>query len=190
VGFLLIIQLRNIILNQSTIENRILHKAYDRNHRRIEPFIYPYDLGFKENIRQIFNWRDCFNLVGDGLIWPVRTDCDQYTLTREQLEQKFEKRQSAIRYKIIKSYNGSFFPLNYGLYTCLCVPCSNETRISIKQGDYILVTRWERYWLYGDYIKSNKHLHGWVPRCCVYELLDEDDLSWGMKDKTTWNKSL
>ncbi len=67
--------------NQTTIESCILRKARARHHRRIEPFIYPYNLGFKQNLRQIFN------RVGDGLTWPVRSDCDQYTLTREQLEQ-------------------------------------------------------------------------------------------------------
>jgi palmitoyltransferase len=155
--------------NQTTIENWILRKARDRDHRRIEPFIYPYNLGFKENFRQIFN------LVGDGLTWPVRIDCDQYTLTREQLEQKFEKRQRAVRYKIITSYNGSFFPLIYDLHTCICIPYSNETRISVKQGDYVVVTRWENYWLYGTCITSNEYVDGWFPRCCVDEKFDIED---------------
>ncbi len=81
---MLIIQLRNILRNQTTIENQIVRKARDRE--RIKPFIYPYNLGFKENFRQVFNW----NLIGNGLIWPVRSGCDQYTLTREELKQKFE----------------------------------------------------------------------------------------------------
>jgi palmitoyltransferase len=165
----LIIQLRNRIRNQTTIENWILCKARDRDHRRIEPFIYPYDLGFKENLRQIFT------LVGDGLTWPVRADCDQYTLTREELEQNFEKRQRAVRYKIIKSYNGSFFPLNYDLRTCICIPCSNEPRISVKKDDNVLVTRWEDYWLYGNCIKSTDNIRGWFPRRCVNEIFNLDD---------------
>jgi hypothetical protein len=171
---LLIVQLRNIIRNQSGIENWILRKARDRC--RIEPFIYPYHLGFKENVRQVFNWSDYLNLIGDGLTWPVRANCDQYVLTREQLEQKYEKRQRSVRYEIIESYNGSFFPLRYGLRTCICIPFSSERRISIEKGDYMLVTRWERYWLYGTRIKSNKsvnhRLRGWFPRCCVCEMED------------------
>ncbi len=155
--------------NQTTIETWILKKARIRDHQRREPFIYPYNLGCKENFCQIFY------LVGDGLTWPVRADCDQYTLTREQLEQKFEKNQRAVRYKIIQSYNGSFFPLNYGLFTCLCIPYSNETRISIKQNDYVLVTRWENYWLYGICIKSNEYIRGWFPRCCVNEIFDIEE---------------
>ncbi len=132
--------------NRTTIENLILQKARIRDHRRREPFIYPYNLGFKENFCQIFN------LVGDGLTWPVRADCDQYTLTREQLEQKFEN-----------------------LYTCLCIPCSNETRISVKKNDYVLVTRWANYWLYGICIKSNEYIRGWFPRCCVNEIFDIEE---------------
>jgi palmitoyltransferase len=167
----LIIQLRNIICNQTTIETWILRKARNRDHRRLKPFIYPYNLGFKENFRQIFY------LVGDGLTWSIRDDCDQYTLTREQLEQKFEKYQRAVRYKIIKSYNGSFFPLTYDLHTCICIPCSNEIRISVKKDDYVLVTRWENYWLYGKCIKLNENVRGWFPRCCVNETFDIEEIN-------------
>ncbi len=63
--------------NQTTIENRIVHKARERDHR---PWIYPYDLGFQANFRQVFH------VLGDGLTWHVRAHGDQYTLTREQLE--------------------------------------------------------------------------------------------------------
>ncbi|CAF1174013.1 unnamed protein product [Adineta steineri] len=50
VGLLLIIQIKNIICN----------------HRRTKSFIYPYNLGFKENICQLFNRIDYFNLITDG----------------------------------------------------------------------------------------------------------------------------
>jgi hypothetical protein len=158
--------------NQTTIENWIVCEARDRDRRRIESFIYPYNLGFKENVRQVFNWSDYLNLIGDGLTWPVCSGCDQYTLTREQLEQIFDKYQRVVRYKIVKSYNGSFFPLKYGLYTCLCIPCLNQSRIPIKEGDYVSVTRWKNYWLYGDH----KYLCGWFPRCCVNERFEMEDL--------------
>jgi palmitoyltransferase len=160
VGFLLIIQLKNILCNQTTIENLILCKARDRDHQRIEPFIYPYDLGFRENLRQIFN------RVDDGLTWSVRADCDQYTFTREQLEQQSQR---AVRYKIIQSYNGSFY---YDLRTCIDIPCSSERRMPVKKGDYVFVTRWKNYWLYGRSRKSNEHIRGWFPRCCVNEIFD------------------
>ncbi len=175
--------------NQTGIENWILRKARDRSHRRAQTFIYPYDLGFKENLRQVFNWRETFNVIGDGLTWPVRSGTDEYALTREQLEQKKEKRQRTVRYEVIKSYKGSFFTLRYGLRTCICIPCSDEFRMPIEKGDYILVTRWERYWLYGERVIANdmnknegttnrrpRRPRGWFPRSCVYEAFRIEDL--------------
>ena len=38
--------------------------------------------------------------------------CDQYTLTREQLMQKEQKRERTREYQIIKSYSGYWFPLS------------------------------------------------------------------------------
>lgn len=148
--------------NQTTIENWIVSKARQRR----ESFIYPYNLGIKENFRQTFY------LNSDGLTWPVRADCDQYTLTREQLEQEFERNQKSVRYKIIQSYNGSFFPLNYDLYTCLSIPWLSQTRISVEKDDYVRVSRWEKCWLYGYRIKTNEYVYGWFPRCCVDESFD------------------
>ncbi len=188
-GFLLIVQLRSIMRNQSGIENWILRKARDRNHRRTKAFIYPYDLGCKENLRQVFNWKETFNVIGDGLTWPVRDGTDEYALTREQLEQKKEKRQRTVRYEAVKSYKGSFFTLQYGFRTCICIPCSDETRIPIEKGDSLLVTRWEKYWLYGERVFANegdknedlnnrrrRRPRGWFPRCCVYEAFRMEDL--------------
>ncbi len=175
--------------NQTGIENWILRKARDRNHRRTKAFIYPYNLGFKENLRQVFNWRETFNVIGDGLTWPVCDGTDEYALTREQLEQKKEKRQRTVRYEVVKSYPGSFFTFRYGLRTCICIPCSDESRIPVEKGDYVLVTRWENYWLYGERFIANegnkseglnnrhrRRPRGWFPRSCVYEAFRMEDL--------------
>lgn len=189
-GFLLIVQLRSITRNQTGIESWILSKAQSRNYRRAKPFIYPYDLGFKENCRQVFNWNETFNVIGNGLIWPVCEETDEYTLTREQLEQKKEKRQRTVRYDVVKPYPGSFFTLRYGFRTCICIPCSDETRVPIEKGDAVLVTRWEKYWLYGERITADelnqtegankrrprRRPRGWFPRCCVYEAFRMEDL--------------
>lgn len=188
VGFLLVVQLRSITRNQTGIESWIIRKARDRNHRRTKAFIYPYDLGFRENFRQVFNWTETFNVIGDGLAWPVRDGTDDYTLTREQLEQKKEKRQRTVRYEVVKQYPGSFCTCRYGCRTCVCIPCSDEHRVPLEKGDSVLVTRWEKYWLYGERItakKSNKtegsknrnrRPRGWFPRCCVYESFRMEDL--------------
>lgn len=168
-----------------------MKKAEDRNYRRSTPFVFPYNLGVKENFRQVFNWRESFNVIGDGLSWPVRDACDQYTLTREQLEQKREKRQRTIPYEVIRSYSGSFFTCRHGCKTCICIPCTDESRIPVESGDHVLVTRWEKYWFYGErIIKSSKNdengqktkqrpsrrPRGWFPRQCVDESFRIEDI--------------
>jgi hypothetical protein len=56
------------------------------NHRRenfnVEgKFIYPYDLGKKQNMRQVFNWDGNLRPIGNGIWWPIIEGCDQFTLT-------------------------------------------------------------------------------------------------------------
>ena len=175
--FLLIIQLRNICQNRTAIEHWIIAKARERDHRRIEPFVFPFNLGLKENFRQVFNWSNNFRAIGDGLAWPVQAGCHLYALTQEQLHQAYEKNHSAVRYDVIKSYPGSWCPLSYGLPTCIFLPHFTETRIPIEQGDAVLVTRWKTYWLYGDRVTltEDQRVRGWFPRSCINESLDTED---------------
>ena len=44
-----------------------------------EIFIYPYDLGWRDNLRQVLNWK-CQPL-GDGIVWTIRSDSNQYSFT-------------------------------------------------------------------------------------------------------------
>lgn len=74
VGGLLYLQLKAILRNQTGIEDWIVTKANSR--ARTEPFVYPYNLGAWENAKLVF-----LNPLGDGINWPVRPECHQYTLT-------------------------------------------------------------------------------------------------------------
>lgn len=59
----------------------IVEKAmYRRMHNPdLEDFDYPYDLGWWSNIKQVFI-ND--NVVkGNGVEWPIKEGCHQYTLT-------------------------------------------------------------------------------------------------------------
>lgn len=50
-----------------------------------ETFIFPYDTGSKwKNFKQVFTWSGIPE--GDGLDWPVRDGCHQYSLTVTDLQ--------------------------------------------------------------------------------------------------------
>jgi palmitoyltransferase len=191
VGVLFFIQIKIIMKNQTGIESWILKKA---NHRREHSsftgedidFVYPYDLGLKENLRQVFNWTGNFRSIGDGIWWNCLSSCDQFTLTLEQLAQKEEKRQHSVKYVGVKKYNGSILTCTFGCKACICVPWSEEPRITISPNDLISVTRWQRHWVYGEVISSNNDLKsnsngtvkkGWFPYKCVRVAVNQNNLS-------------
>lgn len=76
-----ILQLKSILKNQTGIEMWIVEKAAYRRMRNPEQddFVYPYDLGWRKNIQQVFNSDQVAK--GAGIVWPVNDECDQYTLT-------------------------------------------------------------------------------------------------------------
>lgn len=186
VGMLLYFQLRAILRNRTGIEDWILEKAMHRRDSTEKPFIYPYNLGRWNNFAQVINvWCEP---NGDGIVWPVREECNQYTLTIEQLAQKAEKRARSLEYQIVEAYSGWWFPCTKGFGVCCHPPCTDESRISLQPGDEVLVTRWKKYWLYGERINlkdcsaaprgSSSFRHrGWFPRRCAVQLFClENDL--------------
>lgn len=53
--------------------------------------------------------------------------------------------------KVKNSYNGARCPVfSFGLQTALCFPCCAEGRIRVEKGDTMIITRWDRKWVYGD----------------------------------------
>ncbi|CAH1795576.1 unnamed protein product [Owenia fusiformis] len=180
VGALWYFQIKSILRNETGIEQWIRDKAYyrPREEDETEEFIYPYDLGRWRNFTQVYNLSG--NPVSDGITWDVIEDCDQYTFTIEQLKQKADKIDRAVEYKTVEDYSGSVCPISKGLRVCCRPPCTDEKRIAIKKGDMVLVTRWKKYWLYGDKLEGpNKTLvrgrdrkRGWFPRRCAVEIVD------------------
>ena len=159
VGGLLAVQLKIILKNETSIEDWIVTKAEARERTEAEgPFIYPYNLGWFENFRLVF-----LKPLSSGLWWPVVDGCDQFTLTVEQLKQKDVKKLRTRLYQAIKVYNGSWCPLfAYGVRTCLGFPCSDESRIALQIGDNVAVTRWKKWWLYGQ-VQSKIQVNGSAP---------------------------
>ncbi|XP_076982147.1 palmitoyltransferase ZDHHC6 isoform X2 [Tamandua tetradactyla] len=174
VGMLFFIQIKIILRNKTSIESWIEEKAKDRiqYYQLDEVFVFPYDMESRwKNFKQVFTWSGVPE--GDGLDWPIREGCHQYSLTIEQLKQKADKRVRSVRYKVIEDYSGACCPLNKGIKTFFTSPCTEEPRIRLQKGEFILATRGLRYWLYGDkilddsFIEGTSRIRGWFPRNCV-----------------------
>ena len=92
-------QMKAVLKNQTGIEDWIKEKADYRLRRTEEKFVWPYDLGRLENFKQVIGF-SC-QPRSDGMTWPVAEGCDQYSLTREQLKQKEDKRGRTREYQVI-----------------------------------------------------------------------------------------
>lgn len=138
---------------------KLIKANYRREHGdQKEPFIYPYDLGLKENLRQVFNWNGSprFQPIGNGIKWNVNEFSNQYSLTVEQLLQKEEKRIHSVKYNVIKSYNGSYCAIKHGIKAACCFPWTEDPRMMIYENETVRVTRWQRHWLYGELNKTDE----------------------------------
>lgn len=182
VGMLLYFQIRAILNNRTGIEDWILEKACYRRRQDEEHFIYPYNLGKSKNIKQVLNL-SC-SPVGDGISWEVVEGCDQYTLTREQIAQKVEKRSRTKIGEVVRPATGSYLPLfSQGFKICLHSPCTDEPRIKLTPGDIVKITRWRKCWLFGEKVVEKdsdvrlkkEDIRGWFPRRCVVELANPPD---------------
>jgi palmitoyltransferase len=113
-----------------------------------------------------------------------------------------EKRARTKRYRIISNVTGSWLPLwSQGFCVCIHPPLTDEPRIALSDGDLVNVTRWRKYWLFGEKIqdisetiqqpqqngkknKSNgskvnvdampKRVRGWFPRKAAVEFFEDD----------------
>ncbi|XP_054719797.1 palmitoyltransferase ZDHHC6-like [Uloborus diversus] len=170
VGGLFYVQMKQIIRNETSIENWIVTKALVRPRPEYSQFVYPYNIGWWRNIKQVF-----WDSLGNGMTdWPLVDGCHQYSLTIEQIIQKDDKRARKKQYTIVENYNGSWFPISKGIRTCLSPPCSDESRIPLRVGDAVYVTRWRKRWLYGEKCNlatesGDVEVKGWFPRCCAVE---------------------
>lgn len=81
--------------------------------------------------------------------------------------------------------SGFWMPITQGLGVCLHPPCTEEPRIKLEVGDTVLVTRWRKYWLFGEKVQNvvaNGHetvprIKGWFPRKCAVEIVDCEELT-------------
>ncbi|XP_050531682.1 palmitoyltransferase ZDHHC6-like [Daktulosphaira vitifoliae] len=165
-SLLLFIQVRYILRNCTNIEDWIVGKAISRREQdpSIPSFVYPYNLGRINNIKNFF-------AKGDGIHYPVCDGCGEYDLTIEQLNQKLIKESWKQPMKVIREYNGRWFPLVFGICTCCQIPWTDEARIPLNKNDIVQVTRFRKYWMYGQKnFSEGPRQRGWFPRVCVTPL--------------------
>uniref|UniRef100_F1L4J0 Palmitoyltransferase n=1 Tax=Ascaris suum TaxID=6253 RepID=F1L4J0_ASCSU len=181
VGFLLIVQLKGVWKNRTGIEDYIVDKA--NSYERSNEFLYPYDLGWKRNVREVLGtWNGL--PVGNGVWWPIRRPTSQFSLSEEQLMQKRIKRLNAREVQIIRKFDGTCLSaLLIGFRVFICQPCSDERRISVEVGERWMVTRVNKYWFYATKkvedpeqeeklnhplaLRHHRALRGWFPRVCA-----------------------
>uniref|UniRef100_A0A8R1V5P1 Palmitoyltransferase n=1 Tax=Pristionchus pacificus TaxID=54126 RepID=A0A8R1V5P1_PRIPA len=185
VGILLFIQLKGIYKGKTALEEYIVSKADHWREERSEegeevtPFIFPYDMGWKNNLKEILSgWGDA---RGNGVWWPVKNGTNQFTLSEEQLRQKASKRERARTVVITENYLGGWWRAVYvGPRAFFCQPISEEARVKVEIGDRWMVTRGMKYWLYGRRIGRNgqdidMQPKGWFPRRYAVVMNDSDD---------------
>ena len=82
-----------------------------------------------------------------------------------------------------------------GFKVCIRPPLTDEPRIALAVGDLVNVTRWRKYWLFGEKIQDEsligsngktkhnkdekltgkKRTRGWFPRQCAAEFFEDND---------------
>ncbi|CAJ0933071.1 unnamed protein product, partial [Mesorhabditis belari] len=170
---LLLFQARYIRNNKTGVEEYIFDKARSRMKEekyRGTIFVYPYEIGWRRNIAEVLaNFKG--KQSGNGVWWPIRGDCTQFTFSEEQLRQKKLKRSHARFVRITKSSRGGYCgAIRAAPIACICQPLSDQPRMEIKEGETWIVTGGNKRWLYG--FKQGSDAKGWLPRSCT-EFLPE-----------------
>ncbi|CAG9795361.1 unnamed protein product [Diatraea saccharalis] len=164
VGALLYFQVSGILRNRTTIEEWIVEKAAARRvEQGLPPFVFPYDMGWRQNLQAVLR-------PSHTMYWPVRPDCGQYDLTREQQAQKLDKRLRSRLYRITEPYSGWWVPLFRYPKAAVNVPCTDEHRLVLTPGDVVRVTRQRRHWLFGERViegGGERGPRGWFPRAAA-----------------------
>ncbi|CAD5226850.1 unnamed protein product [Bursaphelenchus xylophilus] len=162
VGVLLYTQIMVVLRNKTGIEEYICTKAEYRERDESEgPFVFPYHLGIRRNISEVFPSFWARIPRGNGIWWPIRSDCSQFSLSEEQLIQKANKRFYARIYQIHEDFEGGWFKAwRFGLRTFICQPCSEERRIAVKKGESYAITRIQSNWLYGQRLLEMDKIEG------------------------------
>lgn len=170
--------------NITMIEDMIVEKARSRRRATGERrFVYPYDLGGRENRRQVMGrglWR-IFPLgtsSADPFWPPLREGCCSFELSCEQLAQKAYKLSRSWVLHIKQDFQGAgrwgfrfwcMICCRFGCATALTCDACCDRMLTVKQGDKVLVSSVEQRWLQGRPMDHSEAPSGWFPRQCVSE---------------------
>ncbi|PAV57345.1 hypothetical protein WR25_13739 [Diploscapter pachys] len=172
-SFLLYVQIKSVWKNETAIEEYIEAKIHHHGSVTGRRFVYPYNLGWKRNIRYVlgsYSGRP----EGNGYWWPVLEGCDQYTLTEEQLALKKRKMQAARPGKAIGDFSSRrCLCLQFGCRTCCTQPIIDGGMLEVHTEDRVMLTRATRHWFYG-YRNDDATKKGWIPRALVVPVKEEE----------------
>uniref|UniRef100_A0A0N4ZJ77 Palmitoyltransferase n=1 Tax=Parastrongyloides trichosuri TaxID=131310 RepID=A0A0N4ZJ77_PARTI len=190
-SILLFVQMKAVITNKTQIENFICAKMFhSETLNENEKQSYPYDLGWKENLKQVF----CHGLKpkGNGIWYDTIKGTDNFTLSVIQKMLKAEKASCSRKYRIITSQLESYgiikCCINYGIRVAWSKPCFNdEPFLPVNVGEVYLVNRGNKEWIYGERIvsmsNSSTETKGWFPRRLAKVVLEE--VSSNSEDEST-----
>ncbi|XP_023949858.1 palmitoyltransferase ZDHHC6 [Bicyclus anynana] len=171
--FLLHGQLTGFIKNFTEIEGWVLEKAkYRRRAAGLPAFVYPYDMGWKENLKLLLA-RDF-----DGLWWPVRKGCSPKEMMDEQKAQKKDRESRFFVCNVSDEYDGARVPLAAYPRAALAPPLSLAPRLPLRLGDCVRVLVDGPQWMFGVKLTTEGQetgKRGWFPRAAVYTEEDLED---------------
>lgn len=175
----------SISSNMTMVEELIADKAEVRRAAHGErPFVYPYDLGSKQNWAEImgngrFAWLCPVRALPDGH-WPtLKEGSGHFDISTEQLAQKAYKLSKSFVMSVACGYNGPHrlhcccwhwcrILCRFGCGAACSSPPCGEPHLAVRPGDRVLVSHREAQWLYGRSMANGlEGPEGWFPRSCV-----------------------
>ncbi|CAA92831.2 Palmitoyltransferase [Caenorhabditis elegans] len=174
--FLFITQLRYVIRNRNGIEDYIhgkslnmrkVHEGDDEEEiewiKSLGEWTYPYDLGWKRNLREVFIGIFDGRTRGNGTWWPVVNGCTQFTFTIDQLLQKQSKRGRSRIITISEDFAGTCCASRkFGCKVWMKQPIIDGKCLKVSAGETIVATRGIAGWVYG-FRESDPRNKGWFP---------------------------
>mmetsp|Transcript_143832 Transcript_143832/g.400880 ORF Transcript_143832/g.400880 Transcript_143832/m.400880 type:complete len:498 (+) Transcript_143832:56-1549(+) len=171
--------------NITMVEELIVDKAdMRRGHYGEHGFVYPYDLGTHGNWELVMGRKRLWWLCpvppqSDGHWPPLREGSGPFDLSTEQLAQKAYKLSKSVVMPVVRAHAISQrcscclsswcrTACQFGCGTACDGPPCGEPLLTVRPGDWVLVSQREEQWLLGRALAAGlEGPEGWIPRACV-----------------------